>query len=230
MDYVAGEIMVFDKPLTWTSFDLVNKVRFVLCKHLGLKKLKVGHTGTLDPLATGVVVICTGKNTKKIDELQALEKEYIAELKLGETTPSFDLETEVDETFPYEHITREMLEEKLKGFVGSIMQTPPAYSAVKVNGKRAYEYARKGKEVTIKAKELVIESIEILDFSLPKCTLKIICSKGTYIRALSRDIGTALGSGAHLTALRRTRTGDYDLAKAIDLEAFVAAHPPIVKS
>lgn len=225
MDYIAGEVLHFDKPLTWTSFDLVNKVRWVLTKHIGVKKLKVGHTGTLDPLATGLVTICTGKATKRIDELQAQEKEYVAELKLGETTPSFDLETEVDASFPYEHITQELLEEKLKQFVGSIMQTPPAHSAVKVNGKRAYEYARKGKEVVIKAKELVIESIEILDFELPKCTLKIVCSKGTYIRALARDIGTALDSGAHLTALRRTRIGEVVIDDALDLDEFCAQHP-----
>ncbi len=225
MDFIAGEILVFNKPLTWTSFDLVNKVRFVLCKHLGLKKLKVGHAGTLDPLATGVVVVCTGKNTKKIDELQAQEKEYIAELELGATTPSFDLETEIDERYPYEHITRELLEEKLKQFIGSIMQTPPAYSAVKVDGVRAYKMARKGKEVEIKAKELVIEAIEVLDFSLPKCTLRIVCSKGTYIRALARDIGKSLDSGAHLTALHRTRSGNFTDKGALDIQEFAAQYP-----
>lgn len=225
MDYIAGEVLHFDKPLTWTSFDLVNKVRFVLTKHLGVKKLKVGHTGTLDPLATGLVTVCTGKATKRIDELQAQEKEYVAELKLGETTPSFDLETEVDETFPFEHITQELVEENLKQFVGSIMQTPPAYSAVKVDGIRAYKMARKGKEVAIKAKELVIESIDIVDFELPKCTLKIVCSKGTYIRALARDIGKSLDSGAHLTALRRTRVGETFIEDALDLEEFCSRHP-----
>lgn len=225
MDFIAGEVLHFDKPLTWTSFDLVNKVRFVLSKHLGVKKLKVGHTGTLDPLATGLVTICTGKATKRIDELQAHEKEYVAELKLGETTPSFDLESEVDETFPYEHITRELLEEKLPQFVGSIMQTPPAYSAVKVDGVRAYKLARKGKEVNIRAKELVIESIDIVDFDLPKCTLKIVCSKGTYIRALARDIGKSLDSGAHLTGLRRTRVGEVYIEEALDLEAFCTQYP-----
>jgi len=225
MDFIAGEVLHFDKPLTWTSFDLVNKVRYVLSKHLGVKKLKVGHTGTLDPLATGLVTICTGKSTKRIEELQAQEKEYIAELKLGETTPSFDLETEVDETFPFEHITRELLDEKLPQFVGSIMQTPPAFSAVKVDGVRAYKLARKGKDVAIKAKELVIESIEVVDFDLPKCTLKIVCSKGTYIRALARDIGTALGSGAHLTGLKRTRVGEVFIEEAHDLEQFCAQYP-----
>ncbi len=220
MDFITGEILHFDKPLTWSSFDVVNKVRWTLCKHLGVKKLKVGHTGTLDPLATGLVTICTGKMTKQIEDLQALEKEYIAELKLGETTPSFDLETEPDAIYPFEHITREKLEEILPQFVGSIMQTPPAYSAIKVDGKRAYKYARKGQEVNIKAKELVIESIDILDFDLPKCTLKIVCSKGTYIRALARDIGKALGSGAHLIGLRRTRVGDVGVGVALDVLEF----------
>lgn len=222
-DFIAGEVLHFDKPLGWTSFDLVNKLRFVLCKHLGVKKLKVGHTGTLDPLATGLVTICTGRATKRIEELQAWEKEYVAELKLGESTPSFDLETEVDATFPYQHITQALLEEKLRSFTGRIMQTPPIFSAVKVEGKRAYEYARKGKALTIKAKALEIGSIEVLDFDLPHCTLKIVCSKGTYIRALARDIGTSLGSGAHLMALRRMRVGDVFVADAFNIKAFCRA-------
>ncbi|MDA3853414.1 MAG: tRNA pseudouridine(55) synthase TruB [Bacteroidales bacterium] len=222
MDFIAGEVLHFDKPLSWTSFDLVNKVRFALINHLKVKKLKVGHTGTLDPLATGLVTICTGKATRRIDELQALEKEYVAELKLGATTPSFDLETEVDATYPYEHITRDLLDEKLQQFMGSIMQTPPAFSAVKVDGVRAYKLARKGKEVALKEKELVIESIEIVDFDLPQCTLKIVCSKGTYIRALARDIGKSLDSGAHLTGLRRTRVADVLVEDSITLEEFCA--------
>lgn len=220
MDFVAGEILHFDKPISWTSFDLVNKVRWVLCKHLGVKKLKVGHSGTLDPLATGLVTICTGKATKKIDTLQAHEKEYVAELKFGETTPSYDLETQVDASYPHEHITRELLDDRLSQFVGSIMQTPPVYSAVKVDGKRAYKYARTGKEVKMKAKELVIKSIEVLDFDPPKCSLKIVCSKGTYIRALARDIGKALDSGAHLTALRRTRIGEIKVEDALCIKDF----------
>ncbi len=229
MDFVAGEILVFNKPLTWTSFDLVNKVRFVLCKHLGVKKLKVGHAGTLDPLATGVVVVCTGKKTKQIDEFLAQNKEYIAELEFGATTPSYDLETDIDERYPFEHITKELVEEKIKSFLGSIMQTPPAFSAVKVDGVRAYKMARKGKEVEIKAKELVIEAIEVLEFSLPKCTLRIVCSKGTYIRALARDIGEALGSGAHLTALHRTRSGEFNIEGALDIQEFAASYPSIKK-
>ena len=226
MDFLTGEVLIFDKPLTWTSFDLVNKVRWTLCRHLGVKKLKVGHAGTLDPLATGIVTICTGKRTKTIDQLQAQEKEYVAELTFGATTPSFDLESEVDATFPYEHITLDLLEELLPQFTGGIMQVPPAFSAVKVNGKRAYSYARQGQEVEIKAKELVIESITVEDISLPKCTLKIVCSKGTYIRALARDIGKAIGSGAHLSALRRTRVGDYTLDGAYSIEDFVKEYLP----
>ena len=229
MDFVAGEILVFDKPLTWTSFDVVNKVRFVLCKHLGVKKLKVGHAGTLDPLATGVVVVCTGKKTKQIDEFLAQDKEYIAELELGATTPSFDLETEIDERYPYEHISKELLGEKIKLFVGNIKQVPPTFSAVKVDGVRAYKMARKGKDVEIKAKDLFIKKIEVLDFSLPKCTLRIVCSKGTYIRALARDIGEALGSGAHLTALHRTRSGEFMIDGALDIQEFAARYPSQIK-
>ncbi len=229
MDFIKGETLIFDKPLDWTSFDLVNKVRRVICKNLDIKKLKVGHAGTLDPLASGVVVICTGKCTKEIDQLQAQEKVYIAELELGATRPSYDLETEIDERFPYEHISRERLENTLTQFMGCVMQVPPAYSAVRVDGVRAYRMARQGQEVEIKAKELVIDCIEILDFSLPKCTLKIWCSKGTYIRALARDIGRALDSGAHLTALRRISSGDFKVEDAIDLDEFVKQYPPVIK-
>ncbi len=222
MNFIDGEILHFDKPLNWTSFDLSNKVRWILCKHLNLKKIKVGHTGTLDPLATGLVTICTGKATKRIEELQSNEKEYVAELKLGATTPSFDLETEVDHFYPFQHITHELLEEKLEQFRGHIVQIPPVYSAVKIKGKRAYEYARKGENVQIKAKELIIKSIEILNFNLPQCSLKIVCSKGTYIRALARDIGTALDSGAYLSALRRTRMGNVLVDDAWDIQNFEA--------
>ncbi len=206
---IIGEVLYLDKPYGWTSFDVVKRVRGKLHTRLGIKKLKVGHAGTLDPLATGVLIVCTGKMTKQIDELQAHVKEYVAEVTLGATTPSFDLETEVDATYPTEHITRTMVEEVLQSqFVGSIKQVPPAYSAVKVDGHRAYKMARKGQEVELKAKELVIDEIELLDYSMPKITIRVVCSKGTYIRALARDIGQALGSGAHLTALRRTRVGD----------------------
>ena len=205
---IQGEVFYLDKPLSWTSFDVVKRIRGKLHHRLGIKKLKVGHAGTLDPLATGVLIVCTGKMTKQIDELQAHVKEYVAEMALGATTPSFDLETEIDATYPTEHITREMVEQVLQEqFVGSIQQVPPAFSACKVDGHRAYKMARNGKTVELKAKELVIDEIELLAFEPQKITVRVVCSKGTYIRALARDIGMALGSGAHLTALRRTRVG-----------------------
>ena len=205
---IQGEVFYLDKPLSWTSFDVVKRIRGKLHHRLGIKKLKVGHAGTLDPLATGVLIVCTGKMTKQIDELQAHVKEYVAEMTLGATTPSFDLETEIDATYPTEHITREMVEQVLQEqFVGSIQQVPPAFSACKVDGHRAYKMARKGKTVELKAKELVIDEIELIAFEPQKITVRVVCSKGTYIRALARDIGVALGSGAHLTALRRTRVG-----------------------
>ncbi len=224
MDFKAGIILSFDKPLTWTSFGLVNKVRYLLCQHIGEKKLKVGHAGTLDPLATGVLIICTGKATKQIDTLQAKTKEYVATLQLGATTPSFDLETQVDATYPTEHITEALAAETLQTFVGTIEQVPPAYSACKVDGKRAYDLARKGQEVQLKAKTLVIDEIELTHFDAQakQMTIRVVCSKGTYIRALARDIGQALGSGAHLTALRRTRIGDYGVEQCHTLESFTS--------
>lgn len=218
MDFIAGEILYFDKPLKWTSFDLVNKFRYKLCRKLRVRKIKVGHAGTLDPLATGVIIICTGKATKRIDELQYQTKEYIATLKLGETTPSFDLEGEVDAVYPTGHITQELVEEVLKSFVGTIQQIPPVYSACKVDGKRAYELARKGKEVDLKSKTLVIDEMELLAYDMPVIKIRVVCSKGTYIRALARDIGKALGSGAHLIGLRRTRVGDVTVDKCLSPE------------
>ncbi|MBO7507097.1 MAG: tRNA pseudouridine(55) synthase TruB [Paludibacteraceae bacterium] len=220
MNFLDGEILYFDKPLEWTSFDLVNKVRYMIKRKLGVKKFKIGHAGTLDPLATGVLVVCTGKATKRIEELQYQTKEYVATLRLGATTPSFDLEQEIDAEYPTEHITREMVEDTLKTFLGEIQQIPPVYSAVKVNGKRAYDYARKGNEVELKPKLLVIDEIELLDCQLPYITIRVVCSKGTYIRALARDIGIALKSGAHLTSLRRTRVGDITVENCISLEEF----------
>ena len=222
MDFKNGTILSFDKPLEWTSFGLVNKVRYLLCRHIGEKKLKVGHAGTLDPLATGVLIICTGKATKQIDTLQAKTKEYVATLQLGATTPSFDLETEVDATYPTAHITEEKVKEALTRFIGRIEQVPPSYSACKVDGKRAYDLARQGKEVELKAKVLVIDEIELMDFnsSSMQATIRVVCSKGTYIRALARDIGLALESGAHLTALRRTRIGDYRVEDCHTLDTF----------
>lgn len=205
---VEGEIFYVDKPLRWTSFDVVKRIRGVLSRRTGIKKLKVGHAGTLDPLASGVMTVVTGRATKRIEELQAHTKEYVAEIRLGATTPSFDLETEVDAEYPWQHIGREQIVEALSKFVGAIKQVPPAYSACKIDGKRAYKMARKGKEVNIKAKELVIDEIELVGMQLPVITVRVVCSKGTYIRALARDIGEALGSGAHLVGLRRTRVGD----------------------
>lgn len=222
MNFQAGEILYFDKPLHWTSFNLVAKVRSALCHKIGVRKLKVGHAGTLDPLATGVVTICTGKATKRIDELQAHTKEYVATLQLGATTPSFDLETSVGATYPTAHITKGLVEEALTHFLGRIEQVPPAFSACKVDGHRAYDLARKGKDVQLKAKILVIDEIELQDFSpeTMQMTIRVVCSKGTYIRALARDIGEALQSGAHLIALRRTRVGDIRVEDCMNVEDF----------
>lgn len=220
MDFIAGEVLLFNKPLHWSSFDLVNKARINIRHRLGVKKIKIGHAGTLDPLATGVLIVCTGKKTKEIDNFQYQTKEYVAELALGATTPSFDLETEVDATYPTEHIARELVEETLKKFLGEIQQVPPAFSAVKINGKRAYEYARKGEEVEIKPKTLVIDEIELMEYSQTAIKIRVVCSKGTYIRGLARDIGEALNSGAHLTSLCRTRIGDAKLEDCISLEQF----------
>lgn len=217
-NFQEGEILYFNKPLNWTSFDLVNKLRYKISRFLKIKKIKVGHAGTLDPLATGVMIICTGKATKRIEEFQYQTKEYVATLKLGETTPSFDLETQVDASFPTEHITKELVEETLQKFAGSIEQIPPSYSACKVNGDRAYEFARKGIEVELKPKLLVIDEIELLSYNMPEITIRVVCSKGTYIRALARDIGQALNSGAHLSGLCRTRIGEITLENCMNIE------------
>lgn len=215
---IEGEILYIDKPLHWSSFDAVKRVRGMLVRRLKLKKIKVGHAGTLDPLATGVMIVCTGKATKRIDELQAHVKEYIATIALGATTPSFDLETEIDATFPTKHITRELVDEVLSQFIGEIQQVPPAFSACKVDGKRAYKMARKGHEVELKPKLLVIDEIELLEYSPKSITIRVVCSKGTYIRALARDIGKALNSGGHLTALRRTRVGDVRIDQCLSVD------------
>ena len=220
-DFQEGALLLFNKPYEWTSFDLVNKLKFKIKHKYHFKKIKVGHAGTLDPLATGLLIVCVGKYTKKIDSYQSQVKEYIATLQLGATTPSFDLETEIDENYPTEHITRELVEETLKGFIGEIQQRPPDYSAVKVNGKRAYEYARKGQEVEIKKKTLAIDEIEILEFDKNILKIRVVCSKGTYIRALARDIGQKMNSGAHLTALERTRIGDFHINDALEIEDFI---------
>ena len=218
LDWMSGETLCVDKPVGWTSFDLVKRVRGALLRRLKVKKLKVGHAGTLDPLASGVMIITTGRATCTIEQLQAGVKEYIATIRLGATTPSFDLETEIDATYPTNHITRELVEETLTKFVGAIEQVPPAFSACKVDGVRAYNMARKGKEVNLKAKTLVIDEIELLEYAQESITLRIVCSKGTYIRALARDIGEALSSGGHLTALRRTRVGDVTIEHSLTVE------------
>ena len=222
MDFIEGEILCFDKPLHWTSFNLVAKIRSQLCHRLGVKKLKVGHAGTLDPLATGVMVICTGKATKRIDELQAHVKEYVATLQLGATTPCFDLEKPIDKTYPTDHITELLVREVLSKFIGRIEQVPPAFSACKIDGKRAYDLARKGREVELKPKVLVIDEIELQNFNpeTMQVTIRVVCSKGTYIRALARDIGEALNSGAHLISLRRTRVGDVKVEDCMQVEDF----------
>lgn len=221
MNFQQGEILCFDKPYRWTSFDVVGRIRRLLCRRMGIKKLKVGHAGTLDPLATGVLIVCTGRATKQIDTLQAGTKEYIATMRLGATTPSFDLEKPIDATYPTDHITRETVEQVLERFKGEIQQVPPTFSACKVDGKRAYEMARKGKDVELKPKTLVIDEIELTECKLPDITVRVVCSKGTYIRALARDIGQALDSGAHLTALRRTRVGRFSVQDCLDPEHFV---------
>lgn len=218
MDYISGEILVVDKPYRWTSFDAVKRLRGAVQRRLNAKRFKVGHAGTLDPLATGVLLVCTGRATKRIAELQEGMKEYVAEITFGATTPSYDLEKEIDATYPWEHITPELIAETLPRFQGHVMQVPPVFSAVKVDGKRAYNYARKGKEVEIKAKPLEIKELEVLNWEAPKLTLRVLCSKGTYIRALARDLGEAMNSGAHLTALRRTRVGDYTIDDAMSLD------------
>lgn len=222
-DFIEGEVLAFDKPLHWTSFDLVAKIRYALCRKLGAKKLKVGHSGTLDPLATGVVVICTGKKTKLIEQLQYDVKEYEATLQLGATTASYDMEQPVNAMFPTEHITTSLIDETIPTFVGEQWQTPPMYSAVWVNGKRAYELARQGQEVELKPKLLVIDAIEVLSFDAEKMqlTIRVVCSKGTYIRALARDIGERLGSGAYLTALRRTRVGEINVKDCLTIDDFL---------
>lgn len=220
MDFVAGEIIPVFKPYTWTSFQIVNKVRYHLSRKYGIKRFKVGHAGTLDPLATGVLLLCTGKATKRIEELQKHTKEYEAEIMLGATTPSYDMEHPVNATFPYEHITKEMVEKTLTQFIGDIAQRPPLFSACKVDGKRAYDLARKGSDMELEPKQIRIDNIELLEYELPKIRIRVTCGKGTYIRSLARDIGEALQSGAYLTALTRTRVGEYRIEDCINPEAF----------
>lgn len=220
MDFVAGEVIPIYKPYTWTSFQIVSRIRYHLSRKYGIKRFKVGHAGTLDPLATGVLLLCTGKATKRIEELQSHTKEYEAEIMLGATTPSYDMEHPVNATYPYEHITEAAVREALEKFVGDIAQRPPLFSACKVDGKRAYDLARKGSDMELAPKQIRIDSIELLECKLPKIKIRVVCGKGTYIRSLARDIGEALGSGAYLTALARTRIGEYRLEDCINPEAF----------
>jgi tRNA pseudouridine55 synthase len=218
--YLDGKVLLIDKPLTWTSFDVVNKVRKTLKQALGIPKIKVGHAGTLDPLATGLLIICTGKATKQIMQYQEMDKVYEARIRLGATTPSFDLETEVDNTYPWEHISREMVEAALRTFTGEQEQVPPVYSAKSVEGKRAYQLARKGKDVELKQQHVTIFNMEIISFDPPDLSVRVECSKGTYIRSLARDLGLQLDSGGHLTALRRTRIGPHHVSEAISIDNF----------
>ena len=215
-----GQVLLFDKPLYWTSFDLVNKVRIMFSKILGIKKLKVGHAGTLDPLATGLMILCTGKSTKRIIEFQDLDKEYIATVHFGETTPSFDLETEIDGHYPTSHITRESVQNTLDKFLGEQKQVPPLHSAKLVNGKRAYEIARKGISKKLDPVTIFIKELELTEFGIPESRIRMLCSKGTYVRAFARDLGEALGSGSYLSALTRTAIGPYKLDNAWNLEKF----------
>lgn len=218
--------MLLDKPLTWSSFQAVNKVKWSLKKHLGLKKIKVGHAGTLDPLASGLLIVCTGKFTKRISELQGMEKEYTGTFYIGATTPSYDLETEVNATFPTAHVNETLILETVKQFIGEIDQKPPVFSAIKKDGKRLYEHARKGEEVEIAARKTTIHEFEITRIALPEVDFRVVCSKGTYIRSLAYDFGLALNSGVHLTALRRTKIGEYSVDNAITPDAFEQSITP----
>jgi len=220
-DFANGEVLLFNKDLEWTSFDLVSRVRNTLYKKTGIKKLKVGHAGTLDPLATGLLILCTGKATKQIEIYQAEEKEYIATIKLGATTPSFDLETEEDSQNECSFITEEIFTTALEKFVGETEQVPPVFSAVKVKGKRAFKYARNGETLELKSRKIVIRNIELISFKLPTAEIKVVCSKGTYIRSLARDIGEELKCGAYLTGLTRTRIGDYKVENAMTVSDFI---------
>lgn len=220
-----GQLLLFDKPLEWTSFQVVNKVRWLIRKSCNIKKIKVGHAGTLDPLATGLLLICTGKFTKKIQEFQGLEKEYTGTFTFGGTTPSYDLETAIAETFPMDHLTAEKIREKTKDFMGDIKQYPPVFSALKKDGKRLYEYARSGEKVKVDPRIINISAFEITNVNLPEVDFKVSCSKGTYIRSLAHDFGKSLNSGAHLSALRRTRIGEYSVENALSIEKFIQLLP-----
>jgi tRNA pseudouridine55 synthase len=218
--FEEGQVLLFDKPVYWTSFDLVNKVRIIIRSTFGIKKIKVGHAGTLDPLASGLMIVCTGKATRKIDDFRDLDKEYVATIHLGETTPSFDLETETDNRYPIDHITEEMVKNVLAGFLGEQKQLPPMYSAKLISGKRAYEFARKGIEKKLDPVTVFFKEIELLSFEIPEIKVRLLCSKGTYIRSFARDFGTALKSGGYLSSLERTAIGVYHVRNAYSLDKF----------
>lgn len=219
-DFEKGQVLLFDKPLYWTSFDLVNKVRIIIKSTFGIKKIKVGHAGTLDPLASGLMIICTGRATKRIREFRDSDKEYFATIHLGETTPSFDLETESDKKYPTDHITKELVQNTLKEFLGDQKQYPPLHSAKLLKGKRAYEYARKGIQKELEPVNVTFREIELVSFGIPEMKIRILCSKGTYVRSFANDLGQALDSGAYLSALERTSIGSYQLKNAYTIEKF----------
>lgn len=219
-DYKDGQIILIDKPLQWTSFQVVNKLRWLIRKTFSIKKIKVGHAGTLDPLATGLLIICTGKFTKRIQEFQGQVKEYTGTITLGATTPSYDLETEINERFPTDHITEEKIQSIIPSFIGEIKQYPPVFSALRKDGKRLYEYAREGEEVEVKPRLITIDEFEITKVNMPHVDFRVVCSKGTYIRSLAYDVGKALDSGAHLTKLRRTKIGNFTVENALQVEEF----------
>jgi tRNA pseudouridine55 synthase len=221
-DYKNGQMVLIDKPLTWTSFQVVNKIRWEIRQHFTLKKIKVGHAGTLDPLATGLLILCVGKLTKQIDQYQAQEKEYTGIIRVGGTTPTYDLESEVDQHFPTEHLTSELILETTRKFIGEIEQKPPIFSALKKEGKRLYELARAGEKVEVPSRKINISTFEITEINLPNIAFRVVCSKGTYIRSLAYDFGKALQSGAHLSALRRTKIGDFSVANAMSVDAFIS--------
>lgn len=224
-DYLEGQVILIDKPLEWTSFQAVNKVRWLIKKSFGIKKIKVGHAGTLDPLASGLLIICSGKFTKRIDTFQAQEKEYTGTFTLGATTPSYDLETEIDQTFDVSEITSEKIQEATHQFIGEIRQQPPVFSALKKEGKRLYEYARNGEEVEIPFRTVTISEFEITKINFPNIDFKVVCSKGTYIRSLANDFGKALNNGAHLSALRRTKIGTFSVEDAVGITDFESSLP-----
>jgi tRNA pseudouridine55 synthase len=220
-DFKNGQVLLIDKPLTWTSFQVVNKLRWEIRQRFQIKKIKVGHAGTLDPLATGLLILCTGKFTKKIDQFQAQIKEYTGTITIGATTPSYDLESEINETFSIDHVTEELIQETTKQFIGEIDQKPPVFSALKKDGKRLYELARAGETIEIKSRKISITAFEITNIALPNIDFRVVCSKGTYIRSLAYDFGKALNSGAHLSKLRRTKIGDFKVENAESIETFI---------